>query len=239
MRLTVQDIAAMTDLSAVQAQCDEEEVRNLAAAAARLGCIAVFTLPGFTATIRDLLAGAPHIKIGGVVGFPSGGDTSAAKACQAAELVKIGCHELDMVINVGHLRSGHQEVVLSDIQAVVAAAGQAPVKVILECHYLTDDQIRLGCALCMQAGAKWVKTGTGWAPTGATPRNVAIMKSCVGRKLGVKAAGGVRTLAGLVELYKAGATRFGISMSSAVKILDECTALPGGAVEFDMPASNG
>ena len=239
MRLTVRDIAAMIDLSSVRAECDQEEIRNLVAAATRLGCIAVFTLPSFTATIRGLLCGAPNIKIGGVVGFPSGGDTSAAKACQAAELVTIGCHELDMVINVGHLRSGHQDAVLADIQAVVAAAGQVPVKVILECHYLTDEQIRLGCALCMQAGAKWVKTGTGWAPTGATPGNVAIMKSCVGGKLGVKAAGGVRTLSTLVELYQAGATRFGIGMSSALKILDECAAKPGGAVEFDMPAGNG
>jgi deoxyribose-phosphate aldolase len=229
----------MIDLSAVRAECDEAEVRNLAAAATRFGCIAVFTLPGFTATIRGLLASAPKVRIGGVVGFPSGGDTPAAKACQAAELVKMGCHELDMVLNIGHLRSGHQGEVLSDIKTVVVAAGQVPVKVILECHYLTDEQIRLGCALSMQAGARWVKTGTGWAPTGATPRNVAIMKSCVGRKLGVKASGGVRTLSALVELYKSGATRFGISLSSAVKILDECAALPGGAVEFDMPAGNG
>ncbi|MCY2931703.1 MAG: deoxyribose-phosphate aldolase [Planctomycetota bacterium] len=235
MKLTVADLAAMTDLSSVRAECDEAEIRQLAAAAKRHNCIAVFTLPGFTPLIRELLADAPPIRIGGVVGFPSGGDTSIAKAAQAADLVRLGCHELDMVINIGRLRSGRHEAVREDIQAVVDAAGALPVKVILECHYLTEEQIRVGCAMCVQAGASWVKTGTGWAPTGATPRNVAIMKRCVGDKLGVKAAGGVRTLETLVEIYQAGATRFGISLSSALKIFDQCAALPGGAVEFDWP----
>ena len=134
----------------------------------------------------------------------------------------MGCDELDMVINVGLLRSGQYQRVLDDIRGVVEVAGTAPVKVILECHYLSDEQIRRGCELCIEAGAAFVKTSTGWAPTGATLENVALIKSCVGDAIGIKAAGGIRGLETLIEMYRRGARRFGIGLSTATRIFEEC-----------------
>ena len=131
-------------------------------------------------------------------------------------------------MNVGLLLSRRYDDVLADIQSVVDSAGAVPVKVIIEAHYLGDDQILRAAELCVKAGAAFVKTSTGWAPTGATPHNIALIKSVVGEKAQVKAAGGIRDLAGLVELYRSGARRFGISLASGTKILAEATAMPGG-----------
>lgn len=236
MRLTVRDLAQMIDLSAVHTEHNEADVRRLVAYARQYDCIAVYTLPDFVPLARELLADAPHIAVGGAVGFPSGGVTTATKVAEAKELVTLGCRELDMVINVGMLRSGHHQRVHDDIRAVVAAGGGLPVKVILECHYLSDDEIRRGCELAMAAGAAFMKTGTGWAPTGATLENVALIRSVVGGRMKIKAAGGVRGLETMKEMYRRGATRFGIGMSSAVRILEQAAGLPGAALEWDTAA---
>jgi deoxyribose-phosphate aldolase len=105
------------------------------------------------------------------------------------------------------------------------------VKVILECHYLSENQIRKGCELCIEAGASFVKTSTGWAPTGATLKNVAQIKSCVGEALAIKAAGGIRDLDTVMEMYRLGVRRFGIGLSSAIRIFGECAVQPGQATE--------
>jgi deoxyribose-phosphate aldolase len=146
------------------------------------------------------------------------------KVAEAQELLRLGCDELDMVINIGLLRSGHLQRVLDDIRGVVQAAGETPVKVILECHYLSNDEIRQGCELCIRAGAAYVKTGTGWAPTGATLENVATIKSYVGDAIGIKAAGGIRTLGTLSEMARLGAQRFGIGFRSAQSIFEQCAS---------------
>ena len=229
MKLTTHDIARMMDASAVRAESDETEVRALADCVRKYQCIAAFTLPGFTPLIHDLLADAPDIRIGGVVAFPSGGHATSIKTAEAHELARAGCDELDMVINVGMLRSGKWQYVEDDIRSVAEASDGAPVKVILECHHLSDDEIRKGCELCVKAGAAFVKTGTGWAPTGATVENIALMKSCVGDAIGVKAAGGIRNLDTLLELYRQGARRFGVGLKSIGEILEDCAAR-GGAV---------
>jgi len=226
-------LARLLDLSAVRAESDEAEVLEMARAALRFRPAAVFSLPGFTPLLVRLLGGEPSVAIGGVVGFPSGGVTTATKAAEARELRRMGCGELDMVINIGKLRSGRDGEVLDDIRAVVDAAGGAPVKVILECHHLTEDRMRAGCDLAVTAGAAFVKTGTGWAPTGATPRNVAVLHDQARGRIAVKAAGGVRTLETLTGLHRAGARRFGIGTSSAVAILEACAARPGGVVDLD------
>jgi len=221
MSFTVQELARMTDLTAVRAEDDESVVRALADAAREYRPICVCVLPGHTPLLRDLLAGEPDIHIVGAVGFPSGGHTTAVKVAEVRELLAMGCSELDMVINIGWLRSGAYRRVLDDIRAVVEAAGGAPVKVILECHYLSENQIRVGCDLCIQAGAAFVKTSTGWAPTGATLENVALINSCVGDAITIKAAGGIRDLETVAAMYRLGARRFGIGLSSAIKIFEE------------------
>ncbi len=231
MQLTIQNLASMIDLTAVRADGDEAEVRALAGTAKKYRPICVCTLPGHTPLLRDLLADEPDIHIVGAVGFPSGGNTTAIKVAEAQELLGMGCSELDMVINIGLLRSGSYQRVLDDIRGVVDVAGDAPVKVILECHYLSDDQIRAGCELCIRAGASFVKTSTGWAPTGATLENVALIKSCVGDAIAIKAAGGIRDLDTVMEMYRLGARRFGIGLSSAIDIFEECVVRPRGKRE--------
>ncbi len=220
MTLTIQEIAMMTDLSAVRADTDETEIMALAEAAKRYHCLCVTTLPTFTPLIKELLADAPEIRISGNVSFPSGSATTGIKVLEAKELLRMGCDELDMVINLGLFRSGRYQQVLDDIRAVVEVASGVPVKVILECHYLTDDEIRKACELSIQAGAAFVKTGTGWAPTGATLENVALIKACVGDAIGIKASGGIRGRETLIEMYRRGARRFGIGLRAAPQIFE-------------------
>jgi deoxyribose-phosphate aldolase len=232
MKLTAENLARMVDLSAVRTDVSLAEVHELAATAGRYRCICAFVLPCYVAELAELLAGAAgDVHVGGTVGFPSGAHATPVKAAEARQLLADGADELDMVINVGLLISGRLAAVEEDIRAVVGAAGGKPVKVILECHYLNDDQIRRGAELAALGGAAFVKTATGWAPTGATAHNVALIRSAIGEVAGVKAAGGIRSLETLVELYRAGARRFGLGAASGVKILDQCAALPGGAVE--------
>ena len=231
MKLTKQDLARLIDLSSVRAECDEAEIRELAAAARRFGVVCAFSLPCHTRLLASLLEDCPDIGIGGVVGFPSGSHVTAIKVAEAWQLMDDGATELDMVIQVGLLRSGKYEAVGDDIRAVVEAAGEVPVKVILECHWLTAEQIRIGSGLCVEAGAKWVKTGTGWAPTGATLENVAIIRDAVNGRAGIKASGGVRDIETLMAMYQLGVRRFGVGTASGIRILEDCASLPGGCVD--------
>ena len=220
-------IARMIDLSAVQPDCSEADVRAVAAMCRKHNFICAFALPSFTPLLVELLKDRPDIHIGGTVGFPGGGTTTRSKVAEARELLEMGCNEIDMVINIGWVKSGKWADVAADIRAVVAAAGQTPVKVILECHYLTTEEIRQACEACATSGVAFVKTGTGWAPTGATLENVALMKQTVGNRCQVKAAGGVRDLATLMAMVERGVTRFGIGVKTAKTIFEGTGA--GGA----------
>lgn len=221
-RFTVHELARMVDVTMVRAENTEAEIRRMVELALHYRCVNVTSLPCHTALVKSLLDRAPDIHLGGTVGFPDGGHMPSIKVAEARELLQLGCTELDMVIAIGLLRSGQHQRVLDDIRGVVEAAGAVPVKVILECYHLSDDEIRRGCELCMRAGAAWVKTGTGWTPTGATLRNVALIKACVGDAISIKAAGGIRTLATVVEMYRLGARRFGLGTAPAARIFEEC-----------------
>ncbi len=216
--MTAREIAALMDISAVRADSTLEEIGQAAALALRDGCAAVFALPAHTPYLIDLL-GDGGVFAGGVVGFPGGGETTAVKAATAAELARLGCREIDMVNNLAWLKAGRKDLYVRDVRAVCEAAGACPVKVILECHWLTGDDIVRACEWCVEAGAAWVKTGTGWAPTGATLENVALMKRAVGDRCGVKAAGGVRDLPTLLAMHERGVRRFGIGCRTAQAIL--------------------
>jgi deoxyribose-phosphate aldolase len=228
MRLTVEKLARMMDLSAVRAEVDAAEVRQLAEAARRYRCVCAFVLPCFLPELKALLAGSPEVGVGAVVGFPSGSHSTATKVAEARQQVAQGATELDMVINVGMLRSGRSQYVEDDIRAVVQAAQGLPVKVILEAHWLGDHEIVEGSRLAVRAGAAFVKTGTGWAPTGATLHNVRLIKSAVGDAAQVKAAGGVRDLATVVEMIRLGVTRFGVGLATGTKLFDQCAAVSEG-----------
>ena len=231
MQLTVHDIARMTELSAVRADVDLAEVHQLAEESKKYNCVIAYVLPCYLRPLKAWLEDAPEVGPSAAVGFPSGAHTSEIKAAEARQLVQLGSAELDMVANVGMLRSGRYDYVEDDIRGVVDAAEGTPVKVILECHYLSDDEIFRGSQIAVRAGAAFVKTGSGWTPTGATLDNVTLIKSVVGDDAQVKASGGVRDLETLVEMYRRGATRFGIGRAAGVEIFQQCAALPGATVE--------
>ena len=220
MSLTPTAIARMIDLSAVQPNSTYEELKQVTDAAKKYNCICVFALPAHTPFMVEELKDYPDILIGGVVGFPGGGSTTKIKVAEALELKEMGCNEIDMVINIAWLKAGKYDLVEQDIKAVVEAAGDLPVKVIFECHYLTDDAIVKACEICAAAGVTFVKTGTGWAPTGATLENCKLMKDTVGDRCFVKAAGGVRGLQTLLAMHNLGVTRFGIGVRTAIAILE-------------------
>lgn len=156
-------------------------------------------------------------KVVSVVGFPHGVDRSDVKASAAALAVADGAGEIDMVQNFGALRSGGASLVAADIEAVVRAARGTPVKVILETTVLTDEEKRLACRLALDAGAAFVKTSTGFHPSGgATVADVRLMRAAVGPAIGVKASGGIRSLTDATAMIEAGASRIGTSASVAI-----------------------
>ena len=218
--MTAKELAQMMDVSAVRADSTLEEIGQAAELARRFGCVAVFALPAHTPFLIERLADSGVIA-GGVAGFPGGAETSAVKAATASELVRMGCREIDMVNNLAWLKAGKKDLYVADVRAVIGACEGRPVKVILECHWLSEAEIARACEWCAEAGAAWVKTGTGWAPTGATLENVALMKRVVGERCGVKAAGGVRDLATLLAMFDLGVRRFGIGVRTAETILDK------------------
>ena len=223
--MTIKEIAQMMDISAVQAQSTREDIDAVCAMAKEFGVAAVFCLPAHVPYMREQLGTGTGVKLASVSGFPGGAETTHIKVETAKELVGLGCDEVDMVNNIAWLKAGDEKAYKNDVASVVAAAEGRPVKVILECHWLTDEEIVRAATWCADAGASWVKTGTGWAPTGATVERCALMKRAVGDRCGVKAAGGVRTLDALLGMYDVGTRRFGIGVKTARAILDEASRL--------------
>ena len=208
------------DFSCVRTVHDQEELDNMVDAAKRYRPACVFTLPSFTDYLTEQLEGFPDVKIGGVVSFPSGGDTREDKMYQARELRRKGCGELDMVMNLTLLKTGRFQECLDDIRSVVCAAGDIPVKVILEAPVLNEDEICRASELTVKAGATFVKTGTGWLGP-ATVKQVELIYRTIGNDARIKAAGGIRTFEKIRELYEAGCDRFGIGADPAEQILRE------------------
>ena len=223
----------MVDLSVVQCDDDEMRVRALAQRALEIRPCVATTLSSWIPLIKELLADADDVGIGGNVAFPSGACLRRTKIAEAEHLVAAGCDEIDMVIDIGKFLSGQYDYCLDDIRGVVDAAENLPVKVIIECHYLSDDQIRKAAELCVRGGAAFVKTGTGWTPTGATVDNITLIKSVVGDAAQIKASGGIRDLETLVEMYRRGARRFGLGLGRETEILHQVDTSPNGVIEFD------
>lgn len=217
--MTRQEIAKLMDISAVRADSTMEEIKESAELAKQYGCICVFALPAHTPYLISQL-GRSTVFAGGAVGFPGGAETTATKVTIAKEMVSMGCREIDMVNNIAWLKANNKEAYMNDVRSVIQASAGLPVKVILECHWLTSEEIVRACEWCVEAGASWVKTGTGWAPTGATLENVTLMKQTVGDRCQVKAAGGVKDLETLIAMYERGVRRFGIGVRTARAILE-------------------
>jgi deoxyribose-phosphate aldolase len=209
-------IAGMIDHTLLKADATEEQIRKLCEEAKQLNFASVCVNPTNVALASRLLQGTP-VKVCTVIGFPLGAATSTVKAMETRDAIANGATEIDMVVNVGALKSGNDQLVEDDIRAVVGAAkGRAIVKVILEMALLTREEKIRGCEIAKKAGADFVKTSTGFGPGGATAEDIALMRQTVGPTMGIKAAGGIRTAEDAEKMVAAGATRIGASASVAI-----------------------
>jgi deoxyribose-phosphate aldolase len=209
-----EQIAAFIDHTVLKPAASSEDIRAAVAVAIASNVAAVCFRPSDMVLAKELL-GSSSVGLATVVGFPHGTNDLFVKAFETSLAVSQGANEIDMVIHIGHLIEGRDDLVLADIRAVVDAADGALVKVILETSELTDEQIVRACELAREAGAGYVKTSTGFASGGATVHTVGLMAKTV-PELGVKASGGVRTLDQLIDMVEAGATRVGASGTLAI-----------------------
>jgi deoxyribose-phosphate aldolase len=215
------EMASMIDHTLLKAQATEDQFHQLCAEARQFSFATVCINPAWVPLCVELLRGSP-VKVCTVIGFPLGATLPDVKAFESQRCVALGATEVDMVINIGALKSQQYDVVQTDIAAVVSAAHAlgGSVKVIIETAYLSDEEKLKACALSKAAGADYVKTSTGFGPSGATVEDVALMRRAVGPAMGVKAAGGIKSAADAWAMIGAGATRIGTS--AGVKIIAEC-----------------
>lgn len=216
-------VARLIDHTLLKPDATRADIVKLCREARQYTFASVCVNPYWVPLVASELAGS-EVKVCTVVGFPLGATSTESKVAETEAALRVGAQEIDMVINVGALRSGDQEAVKQDIQAVVTASHRAGaiVKVILETALLDDNQKAVACTLAKLAGADFVKTSTGFGPHGATAHDVALMRMVVGPEIGVKASGGIRTLDDLKTMAAAGASRIGASAS--VKIVEAVAA---------------
>jgi len=231
----VRALARLMDHTMLRPQATRSQIEQLADEARRwcFGTICVNST--WVPVAAEKLRGS-GVKVAAVVGFPFGAMVTSVKRAEAQAVILAGAEEVDMVMNVGAMKSGDVEAVENDIRGVaeVCHEGGALLKVILENAYLSDEEKVEACRIAQRAGADYVKTSTGFAPSGATAADVRLMRQTVGPEMGVKAAGGIRTLADAVSMLEAGATRLGTSASIA--ILEEAAAALSGRGPQAAPA---
>ncbi|WP_405110114.1 deoxyribose-phosphate aldolase [Micromonospora sp. NBC_01405] len=219
VEITGHALARMIDISAVQAQHGRVDVEELAGHALAGDFVAAHVLPSWLPVLRPLLDGS-NTNAGSPVGFPSGGTATPVKVTEARWLLDAGVQEMDVVMNVGLVRSGELAAATRDVAAVLEAVdGRVPVKVILEVGLLDESQLRDAARAAVDAGAASLKTGTGWQSRPTTPEHVRVIREIAGADREIKASGGIRSLAQLHTLLDAGATRFGINTAYAVRLV--------------------
>lgn len=212
----MRDLAPYIDHTLLKPGATEADILRLCDEARTYGFYAVCVNPYWVRTAAKRLEGTP-VKVCTVIGFPLGATPTAVKVYETKQALSDGANEVDMVLNIGALKSGHESAVRDDIAAVVQAVeGKALVKVILETGLLTDEEKALACRLAKEAGAHYVKTSTGFGPGGATVADVRLMREVVGAEMGVKASGGVRDAQTARAMIGAGATRIGTSSGVAI-----------------------
>lgn len=220
MSLTPKDIAKMLDHSTLQPNLTQEDVRKGCEVALKYNTASVCARPGDMPLVAELLRGS-QVKVCTVIGFPHGNHKPEVKLAEAKAALEDGCHELDMVLNIGRLIAGDDRYVRDEIEAVCGLAHSrgAKVKVILETCYLTDEQKERACKLCAAAGADWVKTSTGYGTGGCTVHDLRLMRASVPAAVQVKGSGGIRDLDTVLAARAIGATRCGVSATE--KIMEE------------------
>jgi len=217
--LTERDIAKTIDHSLLRPELDDAFIEAGCRLAARYDVASVCVRPADVARARELLAGT-DVRVGTTIGFPHGNHLTRTKVFEAEQALADGATELDMVIRIGALKSGRDAEVQADIAAVVdvAHANGAIVKVIFENAYLDDDEKIRACRLSEAAGADFVKTSTGFAPGGATHDDLRLMRANTSPHIGIKAAGGVRTLDALLAVMELGVTRIGATATETISL---------------------
>ena len=236
--VTERQLAKTIDHSLLKPELDDAFIEDGCRLAAEYDVASVCVRPSDVSRARSILEGT-EVAVGTVIGFPHGDSTTQTKVFEAREAIADGATELDMVINIGALRSGRDADVQADIAAVVQVGhgSGALVKVILENAYLTDDEKVRGCRLAEAAGADFVKTSTGYAPSGATHEDLLLMRRTVSPHVQVKAAGGVRTLDDLLAVMALGVTRIGATQTKP--ILDDYRARIAGAPAVAQATNDG
>lgn len=210
------EYARLIDHTILNPQATLKDVENLCKEAEECGFCSVCVNSSFVYYCAEKLK-VTHTKVCTVVGFPLGAMSTDGKVAETLAAVQDGADEIDMVIHIGMIKSGNWEYVKEDVAAVVAAAGEdVVVKVILEMCLLTEEEKIRACQICKEAGADFVKTSTGFSTGGATVEDVRLMRKVVGPEMGVKAAGGIRTLEDMKSMLEAGANRIGTSAGVAI-----------------------
>ena len=219
--MTKRELAASIDHTFLKAAGDPDAVERLCAEAKRYGFACAMVNPAEVPRAAALLDGS-GVRVGTVVGFPLGQNTVRIKCAEAVEAVRDGATDIDYVLNIRDLRTRPSEAVAENLALMNLApkkvSDDVVTKLIIECCYLTDDEKVLACRLAKKAGFDFVKTSTGFGSGGATAEDVALMRKTVGKTMGVKAAGGIRTLADALKMIEAGANRLGCS--AGVEIVD-------------------
>ncbi|HEL1669837.1 TPA: deoxyribose-phosphate aldolase [Streptococcus suis 2651] len=203
------------DHTILKPETTQEQVEKILAEAKEYDFASVCVNQTWVALAAESLKDS-DVKVCTVIGFPLGANTPAVKAFETKDAISNGADEIDMVINIGALKTGNYDLVLEDIKAVVAASGDKLVKVIIEACLLTDDEKVKACQLSQEAGADYVKTSTGFSTGGATVADVALMRKTVGPDMGVKASGGARSYEDAIAFIEAGASRIGASSGVAI-----------------------
>ncbi|BCG61061.1 deoxyribose-phosphate aldolase [Paenibacillus sp. URB8-2] len=210
-------LTQMIDHTLLRADARKEDIVKLAEEAKSYKFASVCVNPAWVAVAYEVLKDTPEVKVCTVIGFPLGASTPETKAFETANAIANGAEEVDMVINIGALKDGDDDLVKRDIAAVVEAArGKALTKVIIETSLLTEEEKIRACKLSVEAGADYVKTSTGFSTGGATKEDIALMRRTVGPDIGVKASGGVRSAEDALVMVGAGATRIGTSGGVAI-----------------------
>ena len=221
MTQLIPDVARLIDHTLLKPDASHDQIVQICEDARRYRFASVCVNPSYVGLCADLLKDVDDVMVCTVVGFPLGANLPEVKAYEAEQAIRDGATEIDMVQNVGALKSHDLELLRRDIAAVVevAHAHDATCKVILETALLTDDEKKTACRIAKEVGADFVKTSTGFGPGGATAADIALMRAAVGPDMGVKASGGVRSYEDVQAMVAAGATRIGAS--AGIRIVQE------------------
>jgi deoxyribose-phosphate aldolase len=230
MHLTEKTLAKMIDQSYLKPNATVKEILKFCEIVRKYNFKAAYVLPTNVPILVKELKNT-KIKVATAIGFPFGANFPKVKAFEAEKMIEAGAEEIDMVINIGALKSGNYKLVYDDIKRVVDAAQKVITKIILETYYLTDDEIVKGCQISKDAGADFVKTCTGFTPTGAKLEHIKLMRKTVGAKMGVKASGKIWDIDTCLNMIKAGANRIGVSKGEV--LIDELREKYNGSYEIE------